>query len=141
MRSNDGLIVCDNSLDARVELIFEQLLPEIRQSLFAKSHWNSQKIFIKLIIMQKCCIVNKLKSLLKNQYFLFRCWTRRSVLALFAEESIKKIIPIFYLFVNVFIDGREFLRYVILFWFFDVSINFWRLYYDYFFILLIFISN
>ena len=34
LRSNDGLIVCDNSLDARVELIFEQLLPEIRKMLF-----------------------------------------------------------------------------------------------------------
>ena len=34
LRSNDGLIVCDNSLDARVDLIFEQLLPEIRRMLF-----------------------------------------------------------------------------------------------------------
>ena len=34
LRSNDGLIVCDNSLDARVDLIFEQLLPEIRCMLF-----------------------------------------------------------------------------------------------------------
>ena len=34
LRSNDGLIVCENSLDARVDLIFEQLLPEIRKSLF-----------------------------------------------------------------------------------------------------------
>lgn len=30
LRSQDGLIVCDNSLDARVELIFEHLLPVIR---------------------------------------------------------------------------------------------------------------
>ena len=36
LRSQDGLIVCDNSLDARVELIFEQLLPEIRKFLFPK---------------------------------------------------------------------------------------------------------
>lgn len=36
MRSNDGLIVCDNSIDARVNLIFEQLLPEIRGMLFPR---------------------------------------------------------------------------------------------------------
>lgn len=36
LRSQDGLIVCDNSLDARVSLIFEQLLPEIRRFLFPK---------------------------------------------------------------------------------------------------------
>lgn len=36
MRSNDGMIVCDNSIDARVNLIFEQLLPEIRQMLFPR---------------------------------------------------------------------------------------------------------
>ena len=35
MRSHDGLIICDNSLDARVDLIFEHLLPEIRRLLFA----------------------------------------------------------------------------------------------------------
>lgn len=34
LRSQDGLIVCDNSIDARVELIFEHLLPEIRRMLF-----------------------------------------------------------------------------------------------------------
>lgn len=34
LRSQDGLIVCDNSLDARVELIFEHLLPDIRRMLF-----------------------------------------------------------------------------------------------------------
>lgn len=34
LRSNDGLIVCDNSLDARVDLIFEHLLPTIRGMLF-----------------------------------------------------------------------------------------------------------
>lgn len=36
LRSNDGFIVCDNSLDSRVRLIFEQLLPTIRESLFPK---------------------------------------------------------------------------------------------------------
>jgi vacuolar-type H+-ATPase subunit E/Vma4 len=30
LRSLDGLIVCDNSLDARVDLVLEQLLPSIR---------------------------------------------------------------------------------------------------------------
>lgn len=34
LRSNDGVIVCDNSLDSRVRLIFEQLLPLIRGTLF-----------------------------------------------------------------------------------------------------------
>ena len=34
LRSNDGVIVCDNSLDSRVSLCFEQLLPVIRQCLF-----------------------------------------------------------------------------------------------------------
>ena len=34
LRSLDGLIVCDNSIDARVELIFEHLLPAIRSMLF-----------------------------------------------------------------------------------------------------------
>lgn len=38
MRSNDGLIVCDNSIDARVDLIFEQLLPTIRHMLFASTN-------------------------------------------------------------------------------------------------------
>ena len=36
MRSSDGRIVCDNSFDARVALIFEHLLPAIRAMLFAK---------------------------------------------------------------------------------------------------------
>lgn len=36
LRSNDGVIVCDNSLDSRVRLVFEQLLPNIRNSLFPK---------------------------------------------------------------------------------------------------------
>ena len=36
LRSSDGVIVCDNSLDSRVRLIFEQLLPQIRESLFPK---------------------------------------------------------------------------------------------------------
>lgn len=37
LRSSDGVIVCDNSVDSRVRLIFEQLLPQIRESLFPKS--------------------------------------------------------------------------------------------------------
>ena len=36
MRSSDGRIVCDNSFDARINLIFEHLLPVIRSMLFAK---------------------------------------------------------------------------------------------------------
>ena len=36
LRSHDGVIVCDNSLDSRVRLIFEQLLPLIRATLFPK---------------------------------------------------------------------------------------------------------
>ena len=36
MRSNDGRIVCDNSFDARIKLIFEHLLPAIRSMLFTK---------------------------------------------------------------------------------------------------------
>ena len=34
LRSSDGVIVCDNSLDSRVGLLFEQLLPTIRRVLF-----------------------------------------------------------------------------------------------------------
>lgn len=34
LRSSDGVIVCDNSIDSRVNLLFEQLLPTIRQVLF-----------------------------------------------------------------------------------------------------------
>ena len=37
LRSSDGVIVCDNSLDSRVRLIFEQVLPTIRGTLFPKS--------------------------------------------------------------------------------------------------------
>lgn len=36
LRSSDGVIVCDNSLDSRVRLLFEQLLPTIRNTLFPK---------------------------------------------------------------------------------------------------------
>ena len=36
LRSKDGVIVCDNSIDSRVRLIFEQLLPQIRAMLFPK---------------------------------------------------------------------------------------------------------
>lgn len=36
LRSSDGVIVCDNSLDSRVRLLFEQLLPTIRAVLFPK---------------------------------------------------------------------------------------------------------
>lgn len=36
LRSSEGVIVCDNSLDSRVRLIFEQLLPNIRMLLFPK---------------------------------------------------------------------------------------------------------
>ena len=36
LRNSDGRIVCDNSFDARIGLIFEQLLPVIRNMLFAK---------------------------------------------------------------------------------------------------------
>ena len=34
LRSSEGVIVCDNSIDSRVRLIFEQLLPQIRAMLF-----------------------------------------------------------------------------------------------------------
>jgi vacuolar-type H+-ATPase subunit E/Vma4 len=37
LRSNDGSILTDNSLDARIKLIFEQLLPVIRSMLFPKN--------------------------------------------------------------------------------------------------------
>lgn len=36
LRSSDGVIICDNSIDSRVRLIFEQLLPNIRGMLFPK---------------------------------------------------------------------------------------------------------
>ena len=35
LRSSEGVIVCDNSIDSRVRLIFEQLLPHIRAMLFS----------------------------------------------------------------------------------------------------------
>ena len=34
MSSVDGKIVCDNTVDARIDLVFEILLPEIRRILF-----------------------------------------------------------------------------------------------------------
>ena len=37
-----GVIVCDNSLDSRVRLIFEQLLPVIRGTLFPKLETKSE---------------------------------------------------------------------------------------------------
>lgn len=36
LRNIDGRIVCDNSFDARIGLIFEHLLPVIRSMLFKK---------------------------------------------------------------------------------------------------------
>lgn len=36
LASQDGKIVCENTLDARLEVIFRQKLPEIRKLLFAK---------------------------------------------------------------------------------------------------------
>jgi len=41
LRSSDGVIVCDNSLDSRVRLIFEQLLPSIRACLFPNKGHHS----------------------------------------------------------------------------------------------------
>lgn len=34
MSSVDGKIVCDNTIDARIDLVFELLLPQIRNILF-----------------------------------------------------------------------------------------------------------
>jgi len=34
MTNEDGLIVCKNTLDARLELAFQQMLPVIRKSLY-----------------------------------------------------------------------------------------------------------
>lgn len=34
MSSTDGKIVCDNTIDARIDLVFELLLPKIRNILF-----------------------------------------------------------------------------------------------------------
>ena len=36
LRNSDGRIVCDNSFDARIGLIFEHLLPAIRSMLFSR---------------------------------------------------------------------------------------------------------
>lgn len=36
LASQDGKIVCENTLDARLEVVFRQKLPEIRKRLFAK---------------------------------------------------------------------------------------------------------
>lgn len=35
MTNADGLIVCKNTLDARLELAYQQLLPNIRRSLYS----------------------------------------------------------------------------------------------------------
>ena len=40
LRTNDGYIICDNSLDSRVRLLFEQLLPVIRHHLFPAKKAN-----------------------------------------------------------------------------------------------------
>lgn len=48
LRSNDGSIVTDNSLDSRVKLIFEQLLPVIRGMLFPKKEWMRSSWLIDL---------------------------------------------------------------------------------------------
>ena len=34
MTNEDGLIVCKNTLDARLELAYQQMLPDIRRSLY-----------------------------------------------------------------------------------------------------------
>ena len=34
MTNEDGLIVCKNTLDARLELVYQMLLPNIRKSLY-----------------------------------------------------------------------------------------------------------
>ena len=46
LRSSDGLIVCDNSLDSRVRLIFEHLLPVIRKELFGERIEEGKKQLI-----------------------------------------------------------------------------------------------
>ena len=46
LRSSDGVIVCDNSIDSRVRLIFEQLLPQIRASLFPKKEEKKETSLI-----------------------------------------------------------------------------------------------
>lgn len=64
LRSNDGVIVCDNSLDSRVRLVFEQLLPNIRNSLFPKRgpwwlHYLRQQGSLRFSVQEKgrfwCC--------------------------------------------------------------------------------------
>lgn len=35
LTNEDGLIVCKNTLDSRVELAFQQMLPVIRSNLFS----------------------------------------------------------------------------------------------------------
>ena len=35
LTSSDGKIVCDNTLDSRVALAFEMMLPDIRRELFS----------------------------------------------------------------------------------------------------------
>ena len=40
LTNEDGLIVCKNTLDSRVELAFQQMLPIIRSNLFS---WSSVK--------------------------------------------------------------------------------------------------
>lgn len=48
LRSSEGVIVCDNSLDSRVRLLFEQLLPNIRQLLFPKVAQEHSLIWLRL---------------------------------------------------------------------------------------------
>ncbi|KAH0636066.1 hypothetical protein KY289_035981 [Solanum tuberosum] len=36
LASDDGKIVCENTLDARLDVVFRQKLPEIRKQLFSK---------------------------------------------------------------------------------------------------------
>lgn len=38
MSSVDGKIVCDNTIDARIDLVFEILLPQIRNILFPEKN-------------------------------------------------------------------------------------------------------
>ena len=46
LRTNDGVIVCDNTLDSRVRLLFEQLLPTIRNTLFPKQQAQQERSLI-----------------------------------------------------------------------------------------------
>jgi vacuolar-type H+-ATPase subunit E/Vma4 len=46
LRTHDGVIVCDNTLDSRVRLLFEQLLPTIRNTLFPKQTGTAEKSLI-----------------------------------------------------------------------------------------------